>query len=123
LFARKTSRKVEKWADIVTQLGLDLSTNRVTAKQIKQVLHEEPRLMAKMGTLDDLPRVFRDNNIFLLPANRHEYVLVRGKGYHDLEGMMHSKPTNFTTSFPFPLCQGSHCYTLYFDMRNRDSLY
>jgi hypothetical protein len=58
--------------------------------------------MAKMDTLDDLPRVFRDNNIFLLPVNRQEYVLVRGNGYHHLEEMMHSKPTSFKTSFPFP---------------------
>ena len=59
--------------------------------------------MAKMDTLDDLPRVFRDNNIFLLPVSRHEYVLVRGNGYHYLEEMMHSKPTTFKTSFPFPI--------------------
>jgi hypothetical protein len=58
--------------------------------------------MAKMDTLDDLPRVFKDNNIFLLPVNRHEYVLVRGNGYHHLEEIMHSKPISFKTSFPFP---------------------
>ena len=101
--ARKAPRKIEKWADIVTHLGLDLSKplNRITARQVKQILNEEPRLMAKMDTLDDLPRVFRDNDVFLLPVNRHEYVIIKGKGYHHIEEI-HSKPARFTTSFPFP---------------------
>lgn len=100
---RKAPRKVEKWTDIVNQLGLDLSRplNRVAARQIKQTVNEEPRLMAKMDTLEDLPRVFRENNIFILPVNRHEYVLVKGNGYHDLE-RIEDRPAPFPTSFPFP---------------------
>lgn len=98
-----TSRKVEKWSDIVNQLNLDLSkpVNRVAARQIKQILNEEPRLMAKMDSIEDIPKVFRDNGVFLLPIDRQQYVIVKGKGYHELERIQ-NKPIPYPTSFPFP---------------------
>ncbi len=101
--AKKVKRKVEKWSDIVSGSKLDLSKpiNFVTAKQIKQIVHEEPRLMAKMDSLEDLPSIFRENGVFLLPINRQQYLIVRGRGYHELEGMI-SKPEIYPTSFPFP---------------------
>jgi len=96
-------RKVEKWADIVQQLKLDLSkpVNRVSAKQIKSITQEEPRLMAKMDTIESLPAVFRDNGLFLLPVSRSEYVIVKGDGYHELEPLP-EQPIVHTTQFPFP---------------------
>ncbi len=99
----KMPRKVEKWADIVRQLGLDISkpVNPVTAKQIKEITHEEPRLMAKMDTIESLPSIFRENGLFLLPASRTEYLIVKGKGYHKLEDL----PTNVLvheTRYLFP---------------------
>jgi hypothetical protein len=57
--------------------------------------------MAKMDTIEDLPQVFRDNGVFLLPINRQEYVIVKGKGYHELERIQ-QKPIPHPTSFPFP---------------------
>ena len=74
------SRKIEKWSDIVSQLHIDVSKpiNHITAKQIKQITNEDARLMAKMDRIESLPRVFRDNNLFLLPISRKEYSIVRG---------------------------------------------
>ncbi len=55
-----------------------------------------------MDSIEDLPQIFRDNGLFLLPINRHEYVIVRGKGYHSLE-KIDEKPLIHTTSHPFPV--------------------
>ncbi|NOJ27310.1 MAG: hypothetical protein DA330_04780 [Nitrososphaera sp.] len=100
---QKHTRKIEKWSEIINNLGLDLSRpiNRVTARQIKQIVNEEPRLMAKMDSMADLPRIFRENNLFLLPVSRQEYVIVKGNGYHELEKIA-EKPTLYPTSYPFP---------------------
>jgi len=96
-------RKIEKWADVVQRLRLDLSkpVNYVSAEQIKRVAHEEPRLMAKMDTIESLPAVFRDNGLFLLPVSRSEYVIIKGSGYHELEPLP-ERPIVHTTQFPFP---------------------
>jgi PAB1-binding protein PBP1 len=60
----KQIRKKEKWSDIISTLNIDISkpVNHVTAKQIKQISNEEPRLMAKMDRLEDVPKIFKDNN-------------------------------------------------------------
>jgi hypothetical protein len=41
--------------------------------------------MAKMDSLNDLPTVFKNYNIIILPVSRREYVLVKGKGFHTIE--------------------------------------
>jgi len=102
--SRPISRKIEKWSDIVSQLNIDVSKpiNHITAKQIKQITNEDARLMAKMDRIESLPRVFRENNLFLLPISRKEYSIVRGAGYHNLEQITDLKPTIYTTQLPFP---------------------
>jgi hypothetical protein len=62
----RIKRKVEKWDDIVNQLSLDISkpVNYVTARQIKQISREEPRLMAKIDTIQELPTIFKRNICF-----------------------------------------------------------
>jgi hypothetical protein len=74
-------RKIEKWDDILRQSKLEISkpVNYITAKQIKQISNEEPRLMAKIDTIERLPLVFKQNDLFLLPISRKEYAIVRGK--------------------------------------------
>ena len=58
--------------------------------------------MAKIDRIESLPRVFRENNLFLLPISRKEYSIVRGAGYHKLEQITDLKPTIYTTQLPFP---------------------
>jgi hypothetical protein len=102
--SRKISRKIEKWSDIISQLDIDVSKpiNYLTAKQIKQITNEDARLMAKIDRIESLPRVFRDNNLFLLPISRKEYAIVRGTGYHQLEAITDIKPINYTIRLPLP---------------------
>ena len=100
---KRIERKIEKWDDITKQLRLDISkpVNYVTAKQIKQISNEEPRLIAKIDTIEKLPTVFRQNNLFLLPVSRKEYAIVRGIGYHIFESII-EKPITYSTSIQFP---------------------
>jgi len=101
---RKVSRKIEKWSDIISQLNIDVSKpiNYITAKQIKQITNEDARLMAKIDRIESLPRVFRENDLFLLPVSRKEYPIVRGAGYRNLDQITDLKPTIYTTQLPFP---------------------
>jgi hypothetical protein len=100
----RSLRKIEKWASIVQKLGLDVNKpiNHITAKQIKDSSGEEPRLMAKMDTLEELPRIFRNNDLFLLPISRQGYVIVKGDGYHQLEKIVEPAKIH-RTSYPFPI--------------------
>ena len=98
------SRKIEKWSDIISQSNIDISKpiNHITAKQIKQITNEDARLMAKIDKIENLPKIFRENNLFLLPISRKEYAIVKGKGYQVLEAISDTKPVTHTTQLPFP---------------------
>ena len=96
-------RKIEKWEIIIEKLKIDVSkpVNFVTANQIKSITQEEPRLMAKMDRYENLPQVFKENNLFLLPISRKEYAIIKGNGYHKLE-TIDKKLEIHLTSKPFP---------------------
>ncbi|MFY9797749.1 MAG: hypothetical protein WAK17_29060 [Candidatus Nitrosopolaris sp.] len=78
----RSYRKIEKWSDIISQTNIDISKsiNYISAKQIKQITNEDARLMTKIDRIESLPKIFRENNLFLLPISRKEYVIVKGKG-------------------------------------------
>ena len=97
------NRKIEKWKIIIEKLKIDVSKplNFVTTTQIKSITKEEPRLMAKMDRYESLPKIFKENNLFLLPTSRKEYVIIKGNGYHKLE-TINKKIELHLTSKPFP---------------------
>ena len=97
------SRKIEKWKIIIEKLKIDVSkpVNFVTANQIKNITQEEPRLMAKMDRYENLPQIFKENNLFLLPTSRKDYAITKGNGYHSLEPI-NKKIEIHLTSKPFP---------------------
>ena len=97
------NRKIEKWKIIIDKLKIDVSksVNFVTANQIKSIAQEEPRLMAKMDRYENLPQIFKENNLFLLPISRKEYAIIKGDGYHKLEPI-NKKIEIHLTSKPFP---------------------
>lgn len=98
------SPKIEKWSDIISHSNIDVtkSINYVTAKQIKQITNEDARLMAKIDRIENLPRIFSENKLFLLPISRKEYAIVRGTGYHLLEELSSTKLITYKTRLPFP---------------------
>lgn len=82
-----TNRKIDLWEKIVHEAGLDLTkpVSYISANKIKRITGYEPRLLAKIDEESKLPRIFKENGVFILPVSRHEYAIVKGKGYHRLE--------------------------------------
>lgn len=99
----KRNRKIDKWNILLNRLKIDVSRpiNFVTANQIKNIIKEEPRLMAKMDRYENLPQIFKENNLFLLPISRKEYAIIKGNGYHKLEPIDQKTEIHLTTK-PFP---------------------
>lgn len=56
---------------------------RISAKQIKEV--REPRLMSKFDHTINLPQIFADNNLCILPVTRGDYVISHFDAYHEFE--------------------------------------
>jgi hypothetical protein len=119
-YKKPTKRKIEKWNDILRQSKLDISkpVNHITAKQIKQISNEEPRLMAKIDTIEGLPSIFKQNDLFILPISRKEYAIVRGKGYHTFE-QINARPITYSTTVHFPSSvQGIESENAYLEYAN-----
>lgn len=91
------------WEDVfqAKQFDTSLDTHSITASDIKTITGEEPRLMAKMDSSNDVPPIFKRYGYFLLPVSRKEYVIVRGKGFHNLESLNPVK--NFESRVKFNL--------------------
>ena len=100
----KRKRLTEKWEDIVIHLNFDLNRDDIyyiKANQIKEITKQEPRLMAKMDTLESVPFILRKTERFLLPVSRNEYAIAKGKGYHIPENVQ-NKPITHFSHLPFP---------------------
>ncbi len=55
----------------------------ISATQIKEV--REPRLMAKFDLVVNLPKIFADNGLSILPITRGHYVISHFDAYHKIE--------------------------------------
>ncbi len=77
----------DAWEKVFAIKNYDLTKNlhSITAKEIKQITGEEPRIMAKFDSSMDLPNIMKKNGYFLLPVKNGEYAIVRGNGFHTLE--------------------------------------
>ena len=81
--------------------NLSKSLNFVSANDVKRISHEEPRLMASMDSEERLPSIFSERGLFVLPVSNGQYVIVRGKGYHELENI--GEPKKFHARLPFEM--------------------
>ena len=63
---------------------------QISSKQIKEV--REPRLMSKFDHTINLPQIFSDNKLSILPVTRGDYVIAHFDAYHTFE------PNNFSVS-------------------------
>lgn len=57
----------------------------ISAQQIKSISNREPRLMAKFDHSENLPKIFQDNNLTILPIARGSYVISNFDIYHKFE--------------------------------------
>lgn len=55
----------------------------ISARQIKEV--REPRLMAKFDHTINLPQIFADNDLSILPITRGDYIISHFDAYHKFE--------------------------------------
>lgn len=55
----------------------------ISATQIRE--YREPRLMVKFDHENNLPKIFRDNKLSILPITRGDYKISHFKAYHKLE--------------------------------------
>ncbi len=100
--------KQELWEEIIKKKSFDLDRefNFITANEIKAITGAEPRILAKFDSSDELPPSFKEYGIFILPVKNKQYVLIKGKGYHNLE-KMDEKPKIFKSRLPFELISSS----------------
>lgn len=87
-FPRTRKTLHDHWETVVRHQGFDLSTRAVfeiTSREVKRLTGQEPRLVAKMDTREELPHLFQHTSYFVLPTRTNSYALVPGDGYHDLE--------------------------------------
>ena len=57
----------------------------ISASQIKE--YREPRLMAKFDHGINLPHIFADNNLAILPISRGDYAISNFKAYQPFESL------------------------------------
>lgn len=68
--------------DIVNQIAVN-GRFEISAAQIKEF--REPRLMAKFDHTINLPKIFADNQLSILPITRGDYVISHFQAYHKFE--------------------------------------
>lgn len=56
----------------------------IAADQIKEA-GREPRLMTKFDSSENLPKIFTDNKLAILPIRRGSYIIGRFENYQDVE--------------------------------------
>lgn len=63
----------------------------ITAKQIKiscqdfkGTVEKEVRILCKQDTRESRPKIFKENDLFLLPKKNGNYYIVKGEGYVDI---------------------------------------
>jgi len=57
----------------------------ISATQIKNCTGREPRLMVKFDHTINLPQIFSDNNLSILPVTRGDYIIANFDAYHKFE--------------------------------------
>lgn len=88
IYPKKKHTKHEQWEKVIEESKLTLDGTHIyeiSSNRVKEITGEEPRLVAKMDTREDLPRLLSSQGYFVLPVSNRKYALVPGDGYHDLE--------------------------------------
>lgn len=78
------------WLKLFTELNIlqEIEKNNeftITAQQIKSISGREPRLMAKFDHSENLPKLFQENQLAILPITRGSYVISNLEAYHNFE--------------------------------------
>ncbi|OGC86191.1 hypothetical protein A3D70_00515 [Candidatus Adlerbacteria bacterium RIFCSPHIGHO2_02_FULL_54_18] len=63
---------------------------------------KEVRILCKQDTRESRPKIFQENNLFLLPIKNGDFVIIKGEGYVDIPEIT-KKPTSYTSKLDFDL--------------------
>ncbi len=55
-----------------------------SCQKFKKTAEKEVRILCKQDTRNSRPKVFKDNNLFLLPVKNGYYNIIKGEGYIDI---------------------------------------
>ncbi|MDR2080450.1 MAG: hypothetical protein LBP54_00980 [Campylobacteraceae bacterium] len=89
----KNSESWEKIFNTYNILNHDFTVKplKITAVQIKKATNhfnktseKEVRILCKQDSRDERPKIFIDNDLFLLPIKNGEYIILKGDGYIDI---------------------------------------
>ncbi|MDR2342043.1 MAG: hypothetical protein LBD84_03245 [Campylobacteraceae bacterium] len=82
---------------------------KITANQIKEAVkhfsktsEKEVRILCKQDSRDERPKIFIDNNLFLLPIKNGEYIILQGDGYIDIPSI-NNKEEIYVSKLDFEL--------------------
>jgi hypothetical protein len=86
----KLTANDKAWEKIFNQTDLleEVTQNgfyTITANNIKAIGQREPRLMTKFDHQSQLPKLFSDNGLSILPISRGSYIIGRFKAYENMQ--------------------------------------
>lgn len=110
------STKSESWTEIFRRLGIDKhdfnqSPFTITADDIKKITstyavshnsYTEPRCLCKQDNRNELPDIFKEKNLFILPIKNGCYKILKGDGYIDIPEIK-SEPIEYHSKLGFSL--------------------
>jgi len=64
----------------------ELSAQQIknSVKNFTKTSEKEVRILCKMDSREDLPKIMSDNQLFLLPVKNKHYIILKGEGYVDI---------------------------------------
>lgn len=71
-------------------------------KLFDKTSQKEPRILCKQDTREDRPRIFAENNLFILPQKNKFYYILKGEGYVDIPDIT-SEIQNYEKKLDFEL--------------------
>jgi len=81
---------------------LEADQIKSTCAHFEKTAEKEPRILCYQAQRSDMPDVFVNNDLFLLPVRNGRYAIIRGEGYIDIPEI-ESEPIIFTPRLDFAL--------------------
>jgi len=108
--------KSESWAEIFKRLDIDShdfnkGPFEITANDIKEITstyavahnsYTEPRCLCKQDNRGELPDIFKEKGLFILPIKNGHYKILKGDGYVDIP-KIESAPIDYYSKLDFEL--------------------
>lgn len=71
-------------------------------QHLKNTNEKEVRILCKQDTRENRPKIFSENNLFLLPKKNGIYYIIKGEGYVDIP-IINSNPIKYNSKLSFSL--------------------